>query len=1000
MATPAAPESPMNNWRSWSLEAWNERLLNYFFRKRTEHDTPVVVVLVTAEELARATGDVNADAENVRNAFVDAVRSSIRPSKNLLEEAADYDRWPEPPRSDLAPPFVAHLLFACIAASESSDDLGDEGSFITRLRDLTANRLPEHSLAILPRLWEHMTVWLNANDDRFRQLYLPDPGGLTRIGYTVKLAFPDRRDQRQLSDLLASAGLAGHDPPVARVLSLVASERARFRPSFLRAYDDFRVAFTALGSAPISRLADHRFWAAVRDAALRGRGHLEVNGESSEVSLLAEVDDDRLAIFVVTDRPFEDVAVTFAQLPVSYGQWQFALIPKDQGILTADNLDRVVHGVLAGSLHLPKLASYVQQGLLPFVASPHGLLELADRDQLDDTCIALVRADMTTDFLRVACGATSTLQPSSYDGWDQVCDPQLRTLPPHALDGTSLTRTWMLQACMSWYQSRLVGGVRADDGWLGVREVLPRIVAPGASEVFVAGMHGRVALQKTTEDVWVFPHKDIFGECVLVTVRDGKEHRRTLRFHASPANEGFRQPSDYDAYHLEEISGTGTLSGSLPYVQEESAGRWPSLCERVVLLGRDVGVFVDNVDNAAWKITQIAGTRFGARANLRGEAASPLRQAASMSARRRWRKLLFECAQDAMDPEFEKGRRKIKANASGHARLPQIDTGPSQPDFPRPHLVAASDAAGRLVRVVAGRAAARVGIDWSEWSKLAQSVLGIDASLLRSVTRAWMEAGLIDVVSFARWRHRLVFAHSPHLVAFRVGERYAAALTGLAIPTTADQVRIVARMRGMLVEERFSLSCFVPESILLWSPQPQGLHEVASACQLSLRWLDARLLMEPTTSRYDGRSPPPGNYERATRWLRWSLQPGEHGDVTVEHHVRRDRPDYWVASQAGQRVWFYDLNLTRAWAAALIGQDIITVASDGMLEAHHAFLPLPLARAVAILGTGLPGPVSGAYRYPVGSSTLVDCVLNVLRQTFDCARLSDANPTKEKMTDV
>src|SRR5262249_20338449 len=159
-------------------------------------------------------GDADADADEVRDAFVDAVRSGIRRSKSLLDDASDYQGWPGPPSWDFPPRFVAHLLFTCIAASESSDELGDEGSFVSRLRDLTHDQLPENSLQALPRLWENLAAWLDANGGRFRPLVLPNPGGLTRIGYTVKLAFPDRRDQRQLSDLLDRAGLAGHEPPV------------------------------------------------------------------------------------------------------------------------------------------------------------------------------------------------------------------------------------------------------------------------------------------------------------------------------------------------------------------------------------------------------------------------------------------------------------------------------------------------------------------------------------------------------------------------------------------------------------------------------------------------------------------------------------------------------------------------------------------------------------------------------------------------------------------
>jgi hypothetical protein len=125
-------------------------------------------------------------------------------------------------------------------ASKSSDELGDEASFISRLRDLTQDQLPDHSLQMLPRRWENLADWLAATPRKFRPLLLPNPGSLTRIGYTVKLAFPDRRDQKQLSELLDRAGLSGHEPPAGRVLTLVGSQRTRFRPSFLQAFDEFR----------------------------------------------------------------------------------------------------------------------------------------------------------------------------------------------------------------------------------------------------------------------------------------------------------------------------------------------------------------------------------------------------------------------------------------------------------------------------------------------------------------------------------------------------------------------------------------------------------------------------------------------------------------------------------------------------------------------------------------------------------------------------------------
>src|SRR4051812_16312556 len=101
----------MSEWKNWDLHSWNEHLLGHFFRRKDERGSPVVVLLVTADEVARATGDIDADADEAREAFVQAVRAGIRRSKSLLEDASDYQGWPGPPRWDLPPRFVAHLLF-------------------------------------------------------------------------------------------------------------------------------------------------------------------------------------------------------------------------------------------------------------------------------------------------------------------------------------------------------------------------------------------------------------------------------------------------------------------------------------------------------------------------------------------------------------------------------------------------------------------------------------------------------------------------------------------------------------------------------------------------------------------------------------------------------------------------------------------------------------------------------------------------------------------------
>ncbi len=120
------------NWRKGNLWYWNKQLLQYFFESRQPDDVPVTCLVVTAEELARATGDDSRVPSEVLRAFMDTLRHELgRERRSLCADALDTD-W-RPTLYYEIPPFVSHLIATCVAASDSSEELIDEGSFLNRL---------------------------------------------------------------------------------------------------------------------------------------------------------------------------------------------------------------------------------------------------------------------------------------------------------------------------------------------------------------------------------------------------------------------------------------------------------------------------------------------------------------------------------------------------------------------------------------------------------------------------------------------------------------------------------------------------------------------------------------------------------------------------------------------------------------------------------------------------------------------------------------------------
>ena len=989
----------MNSWRDWDLRSWNEHLLKHFFGLREDFPTPVVSLLVTAETLARCAGAAQAEAKAVQKTFEDRVVASVRRSGSLLDDAADYEGSLGPPHPARPPRFVAHLLFTCIAASLSSEEMRDEGSFLLRLSKLCDDQLPEASRAKLPRLWENLRTWLAWNKDRYRQLILPDPGGWTRIGYSVKLAFPDRRDQRVLAELLHGAGLAMQDPPPGQVLSLVASHRNEFRDTFKLALDDFHRLYDAAGPNLSVRLGEHRFWAAVREAALYGRSQAAEVDAAARFSLVGDFEYDDLQLFVVADKTVDHPGLDFVDIAektfASFDPWPFAVLPKGSQDIATEALRRVTDPLFAGGLRLPSLSARIDEGLLPFVLAPHGHLELASQDQWSEVVVALLRQSLVQDFLQLTGTPPNAVENSHYAGWRVVREPRLKTFTTEELAPTALARVWSLQRNLRPITLRWGDGVRVEGVWLGLREVLPRLRAPTAQSVGLETLDGFRPMQRDDDGKWRLPAQDLQGPQTVAVHADGQEYRRQVHFIAAGGHASVKEASEPSAWYVEHVQGMTTLAETTPFGPEAVEEDQAPLCRRVAYLGRDVGAFVDDPARAAWEVSHFAGKFFGVRGALRGDDAVPTHQVDQAAARRRWRKLLFEAKNIDADASFLEARARIKGSAGLNTQLPKVDLAQRVPQPVPVGLAAPDKAVHRLVAVMAARATARAGVPWQEWKIYGERILQVTPALHARVTRAWIEAGLVDVAIGARWPVTNLFVRPPKLTVFRAGQAFGATLIGLVLANTLEHLCERAEHLGIRHEARSSASPLVPQSVTLRAQDRAQLEELARQCKLPLQWLDLSLLKATSRVRHHGYTPPPGHYDGSVRRTHWSLQPPEAAEtaaVKVERHWRQDRPTYWSIRHGEQLRWSYDRNQMRCWAATLLGEAVVRADDASGLYAHHAFLPLPLGRVISVLGGGLAGPTDAGYLYPLGNLRLRALVVTTLARAFAATPATSLSP--------
>lgn len=979
----------MNDYRVYRPEDWSRRLLDHYFGTTSGDGHVVTSLLVTPEELARAVGAPEADAPNVRDVFVRALRppkeGALFPdwirsfAKSAQDEWAIVGAW-----TNTRPPFFAHLIFCCLAATESPDDVANEDSYRARLRELCGGALTEADFVALPWLWRYLVQWLSQTDpSTYRRLRLPPDNGYTLIGYTVRLAFPSRSDQVALGEVLADADCTGWEPPVGHVLAAVGESKSRFRKRFQEVYADFRSRYEKDQEAG-STLREHPFWAAVQDAARRGIGPASTEGVADAVQLFAQIDDRELIpVLVSTTRPEEGSGVVGRELDGSLGDYRWILEDPNE-IGTDDATLPVVEEVLTRKRRYRGLDGLVQQGVVLFTQFELGTYIAVGNAGTSEVRHALVKEDLANAF---AAQFETKGTPSVVEGWSTFMDVDVQHVAPRQLEGTALARVWSLQKGVPPTNIRLRGGIRIEGAWLGSKEVLPRVTAQGEGELWLVHQDGtEVALTAAGDGTWGFPPQDLSGAMRIVQRADGQDvDRLKLDFVSVPAVERFRQPTSLEALLCEGVGHAILLADALTVVPADES-EWGLHADETILLGPDVGQFVDTPERSAWQVVCFAGKQRIRRGVLRGDDVLPRHQVEVDGLRRRWRKLLCIREVDATETGLPQARAAIRS-AALKGDLPvvsaELDVGAVEgivPATPAPHLA-------RLVNVLVARLNARSGIPYREWFELLRSM--VDAphtDNLRSISRAWQEAGLIDVTSSMRWRSLMVYGRPPALELFRCGGGWGATLTGLALPSTTKKLSTIAKQHQVAFEERKGCCAWVPATPCFRAARRDDLAALANAERLPVRNAsnEARLLDLATIGRATAWSDPPVNYADRMKVSPWRDDTEASEMVSMVRARRPDAPDCWEAAVGGRRVWSYDPNTVRLWSCRLAGLEPVHVEERAVF-ADRAFLPLPMARLLSTI-TGLrSGPsVQHAMRhlYPVHSPMTAAWIRKMLDSLF------------------
>jgi hypothetical protein len=956
-------ETPARGWDRWTLYEWAEALLGHYFERDDDDEGAVRALVVVGEELARAVGDPEADPDAIETALVGAVVRGVgdRGFWNHARERARFAR----------PYYFPHLVVACLAATELEDSEEDEGSYIRRLDELTFPARASLNLEIMPGLWANLETWLNAHADGYRSLRLPDPGGWTRIGQTVKLAFPSRRDQRALVRRLVTQDLLQPDPPVGPVLNTIdTARRSDFSPRFWSAFEEFKRE-RSVGTT----LADLRaspFWSAVRATA--GTERSTSSEDAGTQWALVGSDDGYDIEFSIVCNCQADIADGRVQtLDERLNGWTHVLA-------LDSSTESAVAALLQERLRLPQLTNLVRGGVIPFVEGLHGELESGSRRNLDEANVALVDQTRVDDVVAQFGSPRTYRQESRFDGWTVVRNISLKATTAEELRGTTLDTSWVLHEALAPPAIYVRGGIRVGHAWLGVKELLPIVRVPQTSAITATQAGTSLRLEALGDDKWCFSSNDLSGTILLEAEVSGRSVRRELQFVLAVSHEHFRMPKDAAHWVYEDQARARTF-----------VERWNSEAELIpiedaaetIVLGRDIGTFPTSDESAAWAIHTF-GSDVWLRPLAGYEELKPRAMTANVSARRKWRKLLSD-ANDHVDDELLK---RIVNAAVRDGTLPiaeradQVPEPPVEPASPHAQL-------GRLVTAMVAVSNSRAGLEMRHFKDLVVRMMGVAPAFTRAIVRAWQEADLIDELVRVTWSGRRIHAVRPLLAVFELDGGCRAILRGLVLPTTIADLCQAARNVGVSTAPVGSPSPFVPRSVHFRAERFSQIEGLADAFGLPV----VRLGPQPFASS-DGWDL---FGERPTVGYHFTPEQAPDEGTTFRRYWRSQGPSYWTVQRGRVATWSHFREAALFWAQALAGGPTVDEIGERDFEVASCHVPLAAARWLSSLGGGLSGPTAedadSPYLYRAPSRALRARFLAEMQEfaSATLTRLDDGN---------
>ena len=785
----------------------------------------------------------------------------------------------------------------------------------------------------MANLWRELAKWLAERPDDYRLLVLPDPGGWTRIGYTVKLAFPIKRDQRLLLDRLSEADLLGEDPAIGPVVRAVSG--SGFAAFSQRFRDEFRaLPLQSRRWRTRAELRSTPFWSAVR--AMTDVPEEATSSGSSQWALIGSDDGYDLELSLMSDSPSPIEGLTLRAADDPVGRWTH-LAERDGEAAAA------AAAALGGWVRIPQLSGLAQGGVIPLVEELHGEFESGSRSNLPEATSYLIRQDLVEPISERFGGSKAHQRESGVPGWCLLENLRLTEVNGDDLAGSPLADCRLLHRSLIRPSIRLVGGVAIDGDWLGLRDLLPVVRVPEARSVIVRTGSIEEQLEKNGDGDFVLPRREFVAEVMVTASWPTYNIKRSLQFVRAPSAEDYRTISNPGSFVYEDMARSRSYARrwdgreQVPRIDDTS---------QIHYLGCAVGEFLPSRSGATFAV-EFSGTHKTITALRSGSLSEPTARIDNNRLRRVWRKDLDKSTaigSVASQGEIRSFARSAHLDWNLPLRPPEFE--PTEPDIPRARPVKALSEAVAALAAVSNNSA---GVERRWLSRILRDLLEIGSESVGRVLRAWLEAELIDEVVNVRWSGRRLVAVRPLLAVHSTDLGFKAVLRGLALESTRRELGATCAEFGLLASTVESVSPYVPKSIAIRASDLAQLQRLSDRLRIPL----VPVVSEPFAT-HESRdlfgSPPTLGYKSEG-----SL---DYDGIKVERCWRRGAPSYWSVHGPTTSTWSHFQDAALFWVQAMLGSDPVEIrTASTFVMTNNAYLPLTTARWLSSLGGPLAGPV-------------------------------------------